>query len=226
MVWGILGALDEEVALIREKMDVKQSVDLFGTTFYKGFIDDKEVVLVCSGIGKVNAAICANTVLREFGADLIINIGIAGAMKTGLKVLDVVLSREVGFYDQDRVLLKYYPKKEFFEGDSHLLALCERACSLIPEVRGKHHTGTIMSGDQFVNTSETKQKILDSFTPTCVEMEGAAVGQAAYMNGKPFLIIRTMSDTADDSADNAYDNFIHLAAEFSAKIILKMLEIA
>lgn len=139
--------------------------------------------------------------------------------------MDVVISREVAFHDQDKVMLNYYPQKQFFEADKHLMALCERACSLLPEIRGKYQTGRIVSGDVFVNDSAVKHSINERFSPACVEMEGASIGHVAFMHGKPFLVIRTMSDSADDNADTSYDNFIHVAAEHSAKIILKMLEI-
>lgn len=225
MIWGILGALDEEVALIREKMQVKKETPLFGTVFYEGSVEGKDIVLVCCGIGKVNAAMCAVTVLREFGADLIVNVGIAGAVQSGLHILDVVISREVAFHDQDPVMLKFYPQKQFFEADSHLIALCQRAASVLPEIKDAVKLGRIVSGDVFVNSGEVRDSIKARLAPACVEMEGAAIGHVAYANGKPFLIIRTMSDSADDAADKTYDDFMHRAAVRSASIILKMLEL-
>ena len=226
MVWGILGALDAEIALIREQMEITKQEDRFGTTFYFGTVHGKSVVLACCGVGKVNAAVCAAYVLGTCGADCVVNVGIAGAMKPGLHMLDVVISEEVGFHDQDTVMLNYYPKRAFFQADPALAALCDRACSEIPRLTGKYLHGRIASGDQFVSETAVKQSINDRYAPACVEMEGAAVGHAAFMYEKPFLIIRTMSDAADDDADETYDNFIDEAAKTSAEIILHMLALA
>lgn len=225
MKYGIIGALDAEVALVREKMNVTASQQMLGTTFITGTLGRHEVVLVCCGIGKVNAAVCAHTVIREFGAEAVINIGIAGAMAHGLHVMDVVLSTEAGFHDQDPVMLKYYPQKEFFPADAKLLALGERACGEC-ELHGNYCTGRIVTGDVFVNDAATKQRLVERYAPACTEMEGAAIAHACYMNATPFLIIRTMSDSADDEADCSYDNFIDDAAHQSARIVLKMLELS
>ncbi len=226
MTWGILGALDAEIALIREQMTIESEEARFGTTFYRGTVHGQSIVLVCCGVGKVNAAVCAAYVLGTLGADCIINVGIAGAMAHGLHMLDVVISTEVGFHDQDAVMLKYYPATAFFPADSALAALCERACAAIPRLRGKYHHGRIVSGDQFVSESAVKQSINERYAPACVEMEGAAIGHAAFMYEKPYLVIRTMSDAADDDADETYDNFIDDAAKTSAEIILTMLSLA
>lgn len=226
MTWGILGALDAETALIRDQMTIESEESRFGTTFYRGTVHGQSIVLACCGVGKVNAAVCAAYVLGTLGADCIINVGIAGAMAHGLHILDVVISTEVGFHDQDTVMLKYYPATAFFPADADLAALCERACRDIPRLHGKYRHGRIVSGDQFVSESAVKQSINERYAPACVEMEGAAIGHAAFMYEKPYLVIRTMSDAADDAADESYDNFIDDAAQTSAEIILKMLSLA
>lgn len=226
MKWGILGALDAEIELIRNQMTITSETALFGTIFYEGSAHGHDIVLVCCGVGKVNAAVCAATVIDKFGADCIVNVGIAGAMAHGLHMLDVVISSEVGFHDQDAVMLNYYPKHAFFPADETLAALCERACAAIPQMEGRYRHGRIASGDQFVSDAQTKQSINERFAPACVEMEGAAIGHAAFMFGKPYLVIRTMSDAADDNADETYDNFIDEAAKTSATIILKMLDLS
>ena len=226
MKWGILGALDAEIELIRKHMDIKNETPLFGTVFYEGTVSGHEVVLVCCGVGKVNAAVCAATVCDKFGADCIVNVGIAGAMAHGLHILDVVISSKTGFHDQDEVMLKYYPQRAFFPADEALAALCVRACEALPEMEGRYRRGRIVSGDKFISDAQTKQAINERFAPACVEMEGAAIGHAAFMFDKPYLVIRTMSDAADDNADESYDNFIGDAARTSATLILKMLELS
>ncbi|MDO5547712.1 MAG: 5'-methylthioadenosine/adenosylhomocysteine nucleosidase [Eubacteriales bacterium] len=226
MVWGILGALDAEIALIREQMTIERQEDRFGTTFYFGTVHGKSIVLACCGVGKVNAAVCAAYVLGTGGADCVINVGIAGAMKAGLHMLDVVISEEAGFHDQDSVMLNYYPHRAFFPADAQLAALCDRACAQIPRLDGKYIHGRIVSGDQFVSETTAKHSINERYAPACVEMEGAAIAHAAFMYEKPYLVIRTMSDAADDDADETYDNFIDEAAKTSAEIILHMLALA
>lgn len=226
MKWGILGALDAEIALIRDRMTVTNETALFGSVFYEGTIGDWEIVLVCCGVGKVNAAVCAATIIDHFGADHVINVGIAGAMQHGLRMLDVVISTEAGFHDQDPVMLDYYPKLAFFPANKALAALCDRACAALPELTGRYHHGRIVSGDRFISDTATKQSLNQRFSPACAEMEGAAIAHAAYMFGVPYLVIRTMSDAADDDADETYDAFIDRAAETSASIVLKMLELS
>lgn len=226
MKWGILGALDAEIELIRKHMDIRCETPLLGTVFYEGTVSGHDIVLVCCGVGKVNAAVCAATVFDKFGADCIVNVGIAGAMQHGLHLLDVVISSETGFHDQDEVMLAYHPKRAFFPADETLAALCMRACESIPEMAGRFHRGRIVSGDKFVNDIQTKQAINERFAPACVEMEGAAIGHTAFLFGKPYLVIRTMSDTADDDADETYDNFIDEAARTSATLIVKMLALS
>lgn len=223
MIYGIIGALDEEVALVREKMTAVEEHTLYGRTFYTGSIGEKSIVLVCCGVGKVNAALFANAVIREFHAEAVINIGIAGAIGAGIGVMDVVLSTEAAFHDQDEVMVKYYPYCKSFRADPTLLALAQKACEGVT-LHGKVATGLIISGDQYVTDSAVKQSLRERFNPCCTEMEGAGIAHACYVNNTPFLIIRTMSDSADDEADNSYDNFIDAAAHQSAAIVLKMLE--
>ncbi len=225
MVWGILGALDTEVALICEKMQTERTESMFGTTFHVGTIAGQSVVVVCCGIGKVNAAACTTTMMQRFGADCIVNVGIAGAMAHGLQVLDVVAATEVGFHDQDAIMLKYYPSRAFFETDAALCKLCRDAYAALDFARPLTE-GRIVSGDVFVSDRTTRDCINNTYHPACVEMEGASIGHVSFMHEKPFLVIRTMSDTADDEAAQTYDDFMDRAAHQSARIILKMLDLA
>lgn len=222
--WGILGALDAEIAKIKENMQVERTVDVYGTTVYEGKVYGVPVVLVCCGIGKVNAAALASVIIREFKVDVIVNVGIAGAMGHGVGTLDVVVSECAEFHDTDDVMKKYYPFTQCFNADESMIELCRAALAQV-DIAKEAWFGKIATGDRFVNDKETKQAIADKCAPLCVEMEGASIAQVAYMNKTPFLIIRTMSDSADDDADEVYDNFLELAADQSASIILKMLEL-
>ena len=210
MRYGIIGALDEEIALVKEQMTEVKEHKLYGRSFYTGRIGEKEIVLVCCGVGKVNAALFANAVIREFHAEAVINIGIAGAIGAGIGVMDVVLSTEAAFHDQ---------------ADPALLALAQMACEGVT-IHGKVVSGLIVSGDRYVTDNAIKQSLRERFDPCCTEMEGAGIAHASFVNDTPFLIIRTMSDSADEGADDSYDNFIDVAAHQSAAIVLKMLELA
>ena len=225
MRYGIIGALDEEIALVKEQMTEVKEHKLYGRSFYTGRIGKKEIVLVCCGVGKVNAALFANAVIREFHAEAVINIGIAGAIGAGIGVMDVVLSTEAAFHDQDEVMVKYYPFRRSFQADPALLALAQMACEGVT-IHGKVVSGLIVSGDRYGTDNAIKQSLRERFAPCCTEMEGTGIAHASFVNDTPFLIIRTMSDSADEGADDSYDNFIDVAAHQSAAIVLKMLELA
>lgn len=222
--WGILGALDREVALLREQMQVEATEQLLGTEFLSGTIYGQKVVVACCGIGKVNAAACATYLLFAKGCDAIINAGIAGGVAHGLHTLDVVISRELCFHDQDAVMLKYFPARQFFEADPTLRKCCAEVCAQPGLLTGKWREGRIATGDKFVADSATRDAIIAAVSPDCVEMEGAAIAHVAFAAGKPCLVIRTMSDCADDDATTTYDNFLERAADQSARIVLGMLK--
>ncbi len=221
---AILGALDREVALLRNEMTITQEQTALGTRFICGTLCGVEVVLACCGVGKVNAALCATYLLTVLQCDAILHIGIAGATGDGLKTLDVVLSKELCFHDQDAVMLKYFPKCQFFQADEHLLAMCEKVCQQPGILKGKCRVGRIATGDKYVTDNVTRAKIIETYAPDCVEMEGAATAHVAFAVGKPFLVIRTMSDCANDDTPVTYDNFIELAADQSARIVLALLK--
>lgn len=222
MKWGIIGALDAEVANLVSHMQVERQTEVYGSTVYEGVLQGQAVAVVCCSVGKVNAAVCASTLIREFDAQALVNVGIAGAMGEGLQVMDIVLSSEAAFHDTDPVMEKYYPAKRFFPADPALLALCQEACRKI-QVQGQVRVGRIATGDLFVSSKADKTRIAQALQPECVEMEGAAIAQVAFMNGVPFLIVRTMSDNADDAADSTYDNFFAKAADRSAALVEAML---
>ena len=225
MVWGILGAMDTEVALLKQQMKVEKEDTVYGTTYYFGELAGKQVIVGCCGIGKILAALCAHVMLREFHADVLVNVGVAGAMAPELNVLDLVIGTEVLFHDFDQgILLDYYPHKALFPTDAKLASLCQAACQKLGNVN--YRTGRIATGDVFVNDPALKRAIWDKCQPACVEMEGGAIGEVATLAEKPFLVIRTMSDTADDQADNLYEDFKDRAAHQSASILIQMLELA
>jgi len=219
MKYGIIGALDEEVFRLKNDMRLDKVTEACGCSYYEGELDGKEVVVVCCSVGKVNAAVCTTILIREFGCDAVVNTGIAGAMGAGLRPLSVVISSDVVIHDISSVVEKYYPYTITFKADEKLVKAAGAAVGAGVDYR----IGRIATGDQFVQGGELRDRIKREFDPDAVEMEGGAVAQACYMNKVPFVIIRTMSDSADDSAHDTYDNFMSLAAKQSCDILRGML---
>lgn len=226
MKFGIIGALDEEVRLLRESMIIEKETSTYGTTFIEGSYNGCPMVIVTCGVGTINAAVCASTIIREFGAEAVINIGVAGSLSREMKVMDVVLSEDVIFHDADRsILKKFYPHCESFKADKKLIDLCTTALDSIDGRSYDYKLGRIATGDYFISSTEEKNKIISDVNPLCVEMEGASIAQVAVMNDVPFLIIRAMSDNADEDADESFDTLLERAAKHSSQLMLRMLEL-
>ena len=231
---GIIGAMEEEVAFLKSIIKEKKQKNSGGLEFVFGKIGKNEVIVVQSGIGKVNAALCAQRLALEFGATKIINTGIAGALKSGLGILDFVASVDCVQHDFDVTGFGYEPtviprmKKSAFVADENLrkaAILAFEELSQNEQFKGhKILEGRIASGDQFISSREKKEKIAKICAPACVEMEGAAIAQACFLNDVPFLVLRCMSDMADNGEESSYKFNDKIAAEMSAKIVQKMLE--
>lgn len=224
---GIIGAMDEEVAKLKEQMTEVQVHKKANMEFVRGVMEGKQVVVVRSGIGKVNAGICAQILVDDYRVDGIINTGIAGSLRAEINIGDIVISTDAVQHDMDAVAFGYplgqIPRMDVFsfEADKELAKLAEDCCHrVIPQV-GIFH-GRVASGDAFIASLERKTKIVNEFDAFCCEMEGAAIAQAAYLNGIPFLIIRAISDKADDSASMDYPAFEAMAIENSVKLIKEM----
>lgn len=224
---GIIGAMDEEVTKIKEQMEQVQVKTKASMDFYRGKIKGKEVVVVRSGIGKVNAGICAQILVDDYRVDGIINTGIAGSLRSEINIGDIVISTDAVQHDMDAVAFGYplgqIPRMDTlaFQADEKLAELAEKSChKVIPELGV--FRGRVASGDAFIAKKERKQMIEDEFHAYCCEMEGAAIAQAAHLNRIPFVIIRAISDKADDSAHMDYPAFEAMAIENSVHIILEM----
>ncbi|MDD6328705.1 MAG: 5'-methylthioadenosine/adenosylhomocysteine nucleosidase [Lachnospiraceae bacterium] len=224
---GIIGAMDEEVSRIKEKMtDVCIKV-IASMDFYKGKLYEKEVVVVRSGIGKVNAGICTQILIDVFGVDAVVNTGIAGSLNNEINIGDIVLSTDALQHDMDATGFGYEPgviprmEQSIFVADDSMRELAKCCCERVnPDI--KVFEGRIVSGDQFISDRSKKQVITDLFAGYCTEMEGAAIAQTAYLNGIPFLIIRAISDKADDSATEDYPAFEAKAITHSVKLLCEM----
>lgn len=225
---GIIGAMDEEIAYIKEKIEVVAVKKMLGLDFYVGRSFGKSIVVVKSGIGKVNAAICAQVLADHFAVDYIINIGVAGAISKELNIGDIVISSDAVEHDMDTTAfgdpLGKIPRMDesYFKGDKRLI---EAAYEIGKEIEGINiFIGRIASGDQFISDSETKNKIHTVFNAMCTEMEGAAIAHTCYLNNLPFIIIRSISDKADGTASVSYSEFVKTAAKNSGILVSKLIE--
>lgn len=221
---GIIGAMEEEVAALREKLSDVRMLRKASMDFYAGTLYGKQVVVVRSGIGKVNAGICTQILADVFEVDAVINTGIAGSLKAEINIGDIVLSTDTLQHDMDATGFGYelgvIPRMETscFEADQELLAAAKAACEeAVPEIQV--FTGRVVSGDQFVSDRQVKERIAQNFDGMCTEMEGAAIAQAAYLNQIPFVIIRAISDKADDSATVDYPTFERQAIAHSVALV-------
>lgn len=228
-VIGIIGAMDEEVSKIKECLTDITINTIASMDFYEGRIYDIDVVVVRSGIGKVNAGICAQILADRYNVSAIINTGIAGSLNADINIGDIVLSSDAMQHDMDATAFGYglgiIPRMEesAFKGDDNLINVAKSACEEVLD-NVNVFTGRVVSGDQFISDKDKKKWITDNFKGYCTEMEGAAIAQAAYLNNIPFLIIRAISDKADDSADMDYPTFEAMAIDNSVKLLKEMLE--
>ena len=209
---GIIGAMDEEVAKLKETMQDVTVETKASMEFYKGTMNGKEVVVVRSGIGKVNAGICTQILCDLYHVDAVINTGIAGSLNAKIDIGDIVLSTDALQHDMDATGFGYkmgvIPRMpvSVFEADRKLIDAARAACSeAVPEIGV--FEGRVVSGDQFITDKDTKKRLVETFAAYCTEMEGAAIAQAAYLNKVPFVILRAISDKADDSATMDYPTF-------------------
>lgn len=225
---GIIGAMEVEVSSLKQHMDNMKITRRASMEFCEGIIEDKKVIVVRSGIGKVNAAVCTQILIDEFHVDAVINTGIAGSLNADINIGDIVLSTDLIQHDMNAVAFGYpigqIPQMEefSFKSDDALRALAANACKAVNsdiEV----FEGRIASGDQFVADQNTKDFIVKNFQAYAVEMEGAAIAQTAYLNDVPFLVIRAISDKADGSAEMDYPTFEAQAAEHSFRLTYRMI---
>ena len=225
---GIIGAMEVEVATLKSNMTVKNTVKKASMEFYEGTIGNTEVVVVRSGIGKVNAGICVQILIDLFGVTHVINTGIAGSLNADINIGDIVLSTDACYHDVD-VTVFGYKKGEIpqigaatFEADK---ALREKAKASIKKAAPDIGVfeGRVCSGDQFISSAEVKDAIIKEHSGLCTEMEGAAIAQASYLNNTPFLIIRAISDKADGGAEVDYPTFEAKAAKDCAAIVMEII---
>jgi adenosylhomocysteine nucleosidase len=227
---GIIGAMEEEVLSLKELMNLKEVRSIATLDFYVGCLNCSNVVLVRGGIGKVNAAICTQILIDCFHVDTIINTGVAGALSSDLNIGDVVISSDAVQHDFDARSFGYklgeIPRmnNSFFKADDKLVNIALKASEKLSQSTNVF-VKRIVSGDQFIADPIRKTQIVDNFEGFCTEMEGGAIAHVCYLNKVPFVIIRSISDKADDSAEVNFAEFTKLAAANSCKMIENMLDI-
>lgn len=226
---GIIGAMELEVDTLKEHLNNAAVTKKANMEFFEGVLNNTPVVIVKSGVGKVNAAMCVQVLADLFHVTHIINTGVAGSLHAQIDIGDIVVSTDALHHDVDAAVFGY-PLGEVpqlgrleFPADKAMVVLAKTSCE---EVNPDIHvfTGRVVSGDQFISDKSIKEKLISNFHGLCTEMEGAAIAHASYLNEIPFVIIRAISDKADDSAEMDYPVFERKAAEHSARLVEHMIE--
>ena len=223
---GIIGAMSIEVASLKAQMENLKTSTQTGMEFYEGTLDGLACVVVECGVGKVNAALCVQILCDRFAVTHIVNTGVAGSLSNDLDIGDLVISNDVMYHDFDCSPMGYaigqVPRMQVLRFPADV-TLHQLALEAVAEVYPGHSlSGTVASGDQFVSSPQVKERIIENTGALCTEMEGAAIAHAAYRNGVPFVIIRAISDKADDSAQMDYPSFEVMAAERCAAVTRAM----
>ncbi|EOS70057.1 MTA/SAH nucleosidase [Lachnospiraceae bacterium MD308] len=225
---GIIGAMEEEVEALKEAMEIRKTEEVAGMVFCEGVLCGKDAVVVRSGIGKVNAGICAQILVDHFDVDMLINTGIAGSLDARIDIGDMVISTDAVHHDMDATIFGdpagQVPRMDTlaFPADGVLVEKAKAANEKAnPEIRT--FTGRVASGDQFISSAEAKERIVSMFHPLCTEMEGAGIAQAAYLNKVSYVIIRAISDKADNSAVMDYPEFERQAITHSVRLMKELM---
>lgn len=223
---GIIGAMQVEVETLLGCMGEKEARKIAGSVFYEGILEGLPVVVVQCGVGKVNAAICAQILCSCYGVTHLVNTGIAGSLCPELDIGDLVVSRDAMYHDFDCGGFGYPIGKVpgmdtvAFLGDEAMITLAHAAAETVNP--GHTRIGRVASGDQFICDKQVKDRIIANTQALCTEMEGAAIAQTAYRNGVPFVILRAISDKADNSAEMDYPTFETIAAHRCAQVTTAM----
>lgn len=222
MKLGIIGAMAVEVELLKERMQNKTVEKIGKMEFCQGTLQGTQVVVVQCGVGKVHAAMCAQSLCDRYEVTHIVNTGVAGSLDAQLDIGDVVVSEDAMYHDFDCSYVGYpvgqVPGQDVvsFPADDRLIALAMEASEALKP--GHTKLGRVATGDQFVCSTQQKEHIIAVTNARCTEMEGAAIAQVAYSNGVPFVILRAISDKADHSAQMDYPAFEKMAAEHCAAV--------
>ncbi len=219
---GIIGAMTVEIDGLKAIMTDKIDKIIAGITFTKGLLCGKEAVVAVCGEGKVNAAICAQSMIMEYNPDMIVNTGVGGGLAEGLKIGDVVAATSVVEHDMDMSPLGH--KVGYICGIDAVEMDCDKKITdmlfeCIEECGIDCRKGIVATGDQFISSAEKKAWLVENFNAAVCEMEGGAIGHVCVRNGVPFGVLRAISDGGDDEASMSFPEFAALAAENSIKVM-------
>lgn len=226
---GILGAMDQEVALLQASLDNPEVVEWKHLTFYTGSLHGVEVVVVKCGIGKVAAAVATTALVDRFAPDYVVNTGSAGGFDTDLNIGDLVIATSVLHHDIDITHFGYTLGQAAgmpatYESDETLILAAEQAAEQSLDVTTKR--GLICTGDSFIGSDEAAARLREAFpTMTAVEMEGAAIAQTCFMLSTPFLVIRSLSDIAGKTSTVSFQSYLEKAAKHSAELVMQMIAV-
>lgn len=226
---GIICAMALEVQGFKSKMTDVKKESVAGIDFWSGKLENKDCVCAECGIGKVNAAMCTQIMILKYSPDAIINSGVAGALRSGMRISDVVVATNVIQHDMDLTDFGEEPGTVNFNDCKIKCFICDvpLANALVEACRGldcKIYTGIVVSGDQFISSNQKRRQLSRDFNANACEMEGAAIGHVCVRNKVPFCVLRSVSDNIDNNQTVDFDKFKHAAAEKATNIILKMLK--
>ncbi|MGL4849853.1 MAG: 5'-methylthioadenosine/adenosylhomocysteine nucleosidase [Clostridium sp.] len=228
MVIGIISAMSEELELLLNDMVVEEKVVKANMTFHKGKVWGKDVVAVVSGIGKVNAAVCTQILISEYKVNSVINVGVAGGIGKDIYPGDVVVAENLVQHDVDTTVFGdahgQVPRMDTFDFlcDAELVKLAKLSCDEIKDINT--FSGRIVSGDQFIASVDKIKWLESEFNAIACEMEGASIAHVCYLNTIPFVIIRSISDNANNGAHMDYEKFIPIGVKNSTTILKAMIE--
>ncbi|PTF68777.1 5'-methylthioadenosine/adenosylhomocysteine nucleosidase [Staphylococcus chromogenes] len=224
---GIIGAMEEEVEILKSHMHEVETLQIAHTVFYKGNLKGVEVVLIQSGIGKVNVAISTTLLIQQFKPELIINTGSAGGLQPGLALGDVVVSTKVAYHDADARAFGYAMGQipgmpETYDANRHLITQVNH---VLNQLKQPVKEGLIVSGDSFIGSDVQRAEILKYFPQAlAAEMEAAAIAQTCYQFKVPFIVTRAISDLADGDAGMTFEAFLKVASQSSSQMVIALLE--
>lgn len=229
---GIICAMKEEFELISKDIEIEKTIKKSNLEFLIGTLNKKNVVGVICGIGKVNAAICTQILISEFSCTHILNSGVAGGIDSKVNFKDVIIAEDLVQHDVD--VRKFgYKLGEIpnigtysFKCEKKLLELAEKTCLKICKENKNfnYHIGRIVTGDQFISDNKLSKNLQETFDALACEMESGSIAQTCYLNNIPFLIIRAVSDTGGDVAENEFNNFLKESSKNSYIIIKNIIK--
>ncbi|MDO6428172.1 5'-methylthioadenosine/S-adenosylhomocysteine nucleosidase [Thalassotalea sp. 1_MG-2023] len=228
MTVGIIGAMEPEVAILKAKLIDAQTTNIAGYSFYHGKLNNTDVVIVQSGIGKVAAALATAFLIKEFSPKYVVNTGSAGGFEQSLKVGDIVISSEVRYHDVDVTAFGYEigqlpANPAAYLPHPRLVEAAKESISSLPDIQTL--VGLITTGDTFMTKDDDIAKARANFpTMAAVEMEGAAIAQTCHQLSTPFVVIRSMSDIAGKESPTSFEAYLETASVNSSQLVMNMIE--